>query len=143
METLLIIVHVLLCLFLIVVVLLQSSKGAEIGAAFGGASRTLFGASGAPTVMGKVTAAVAILFMFTSIVLTRYAERPNVKSIMDKPQATAPAPVLPEAKPVQPVTPQSKEETGTKAPEKASQPQAGSEVKGEQKPAAEQAGEKK
>ncbi|MEJ5300284.1 MAG: preprotein translocase subunit SecG [Thermodesulforhabdaceae bacterium] len=120
METLLIVFHVLLCLFLIVVVLLQTSKGAEIGAAFGGASRTLFGASGAPTVMGKVTAVVAILFMLTSIVLTRYAERPSVRSVMDKPQQTAPAPVLPEAKPV-PVAPQSKEGTSSPAPEKVSE----------------------
>ncbi|MCX7822053.1 MAG: preprotein translocase subunit SecG [Syntrophobacterales bacterium] len=102
METILIIFHVLLCIFLIAVVLLQTSRGAEIGAAFGGASRTLFGASGAPTVMGKITAAVAILFMLTSIVLTRYSERPHVKSIMDKPQQSAPMTVLPEAKPVQP-----------------------------------------
>lgn len=109
METLLIIFHVLLCIFLIVVVLLQTSRGAEIGAAFGGASRTLFGASGAPTVMGKVTAAVAIFFMLTSIVLTRYSERPNVKSVMEKPRQTAPAPVIPEAKPVQPNIPQAKE----------------------------------
>ncbi len=143
METLLTILHVLLCLFLIIVVLLQTSKGAEIGAAFGGASRTLFGASGAPTVMGKVTAAVAILFMFTSIALTRYAERPNIKSIMDKPQTTAPAPVLPEAKPVQPVPPQSKETNGTGASEKATSAAPASEQKSGEKPAAEQQGDKK
>jgi|YelNatPaOPRAMG01_1025707.scaffolds.fasta_scaffold19915_2 preprotein translocase subunit SecG len=115
METLLIIFHVLLCLFLIVVVLLQTSKGAEIGAAFGGASRTLFGASGAPTVMGKVTAAVAIFFMLTSIALTRYAESPRTRSIMEKPKQTAPLPVLPDAKPVQPMESQKNKE-GTSAP---------------------------
>lgn len=114
METLLIIFHVLLCIFLIAVVLLQTSRGAEIGAAFGGASRTLFGASGAPTVMGKVTAAVAIFFMVTSIVLTRHSERPRIRSIMDKPAQTAPAPVLPEAKPVQPADHESKDVSGGK-----------------------------
>jgi len=118
METLLIIFHVMLCLFLIVVVLLQTSKGAEIGAAFGGASRTLFGASGAPTVMGKVTAVVAVLFMLTSIALTRYSESPRMRSIMEKPKQTAPLPVLPEAKPVQPVESQNKEGTSVPVTEK-------------------------
>ncbi len=101
METVLTIFHVLLCLFLIVVVLLQSSRGAEIGAAFGGASRTLFGASGATTVMGKITTVVAIFFMVTCLALTYYSEKPKVTSVMDKPKQGEVAPLLPEAKPVQ------------------------------------------
>ncbi len=97
-----VIIHVILCIFLIVVVLLQTSKGAEIGAAFGGASRTLFGPTGATSFMGKLTTIVAIMFMLTCIALTHYSGKPNVKSVMDKPKQESPAPgvTLPEAKPV-------------------------------------------
>ncbi len=102
METVLIIFHIIICLLLIAIVLLQTGRGAEIGAAFGGASRTLFGATGATTVMGKVTTVIAVLFMATCLALTYYSGRPVTKSIMDKPAKEAPAhPVIPEAKPVQ------------------------------------------
>ncbi|MCL4491862.1 MAG: preprotein translocase subunit SecG [Nitrospirae bacterium] len=70
MATLLIIIHIVACLFLISVVLLQSGKGAEIGAAFGGSSQTLFGSRGAATFLNKLTTAAAIVFMLTSLTLT-------------------------------------------------------------------------
>ncbi len=56
---------------MIVLVLLQQGKGADVGAAFGGGSNTLFGASGANNLMVKITTGTAILFMVTSIFLVR------------------------------------------------------------------------
>jgi len=64
------VLHVIVCLFLVFVVLLQSGKGAEMGATFGGSSQTLFGSRGAATFLNKLTTAAAILFMLTSLVLT-------------------------------------------------------------------------
>lgn len=75
MTTLLIIIHILVCLFLIAVVLLQSGKGAEIGAAFGGSSQTLFGGRGAATFLNKLTTGAAIVFMLTSLALSTIATR--------------------------------------------------------------------
>jgi preprotein translocase subunit SecG len=63
------IIHVLVSLFLIAVVLLQSGKGAEIGAAFGGSSQTLFGSRGAASFLSKMTTGAAIAFMITSLML--------------------------------------------------------------------------
>ena len=57
-------IHVLVCLLIIAVVLLQAGKGADIGSAFGGSgSQAVFGSMGTPTLLGKVTAGVAIAFM--------------------------------------------------------------------------------
>jgi len=70
LTTLFLIIHVLASLFLILVVLLQSGKGAEIGAAFGGSSQTLFGGRGAATFLNKLTTAAAVVFMLTSLSLT-------------------------------------------------------------------------
>ncbi len=70
MTVLLVILHVLVCLFLIFVVLLQRGKGAEMGAAFGGSSQTLFGSRGASTFLSKLTTVSAVLFMITSLSLT-------------------------------------------------------------------------
>jgi len=69
MTIFLIIVHVIVSLFLIAVVLLQSGKGAEIGAAFGGSSQTIFGGRGAATFLSKMTTISAVVFMVTSFVL--------------------------------------------------------------------------
>jgi len=69
MTTFLIIIHVLASFFLIAVVLLQSGKGAELGAAFGGSSQTLFGGRGAATFLNKMTTVAAIIFMITSLTL--------------------------------------------------------------------------
>jgi preprotein translocase subunit SecG len=66
---LLTVIHIFVCLFLIAVVLLQSSKGAEIGAAFGGSSQTLFGSRGAATFLSKMTTIAAVVFMVTSLTL--------------------------------------------------------------------------
>jgi len=69
MVTLLSILHVLVCFFLIFIVLIQSSKGAELGAAFGGSSQTLFGSRGAATLFSKLTTISAVVFMVTSLLL--------------------------------------------------------------------------
>jgi preprotein translocase subunit SecG len=69
MTILITIVHIIVSLFLIAVVLLQSGKGAEMGAAFGGSSQTLFGSRGAATFLSKMTTFAAIGFMLTSLLL--------------------------------------------------------------------------
>src|SRR5437868_15451903 len=74
--TLLTFVHVLVCLFLIVVVLLQSGKAADLAGAFGGmGSQTAFGPRGSATLLSKATTISAILFMFTSISLSIVATK--------------------------------------------------------------------
>lgn len=75
MVTFVTVIHVCLCLFLIVVVLLQTGKGADMGAAFGGASQTVFGATGALTLLHKVTTVTAVLFMLTSLSLAWHSAR--------------------------------------------------------------------
>lgn len=59
----------MVCFFLIFIVLIQSGKGAELGAAFGGSSQTLFGARGAATFFSKMTTIAAVVFMLTSLTL--------------------------------------------------------------------------
>lgn len=75
MTTLLVIIHVICCLFLISIVLLQSGKGAEMGAAFGGSSQTIFGSRGASTFLNKLTTASAIVFMLSSLILSMVANK--------------------------------------------------------------------
>ena len=68
MTILLIIIHVIVCIALIMIVLLQTGKGADMGAAFGGgSSQTLFGSTGASTFLSKATTGAAIIFMITSL----------------------------------------------------------------------------
>ena len=61
------ILHIAVAVFLILVVLLQTGKGAEMGAAFGGSSQTLFGGAGPAGFMAKLTTAAAVCFMVTSL----------------------------------------------------------------------------
>ncbi|MBF0224855.1 MAG: preprotein translocase subunit SecG [Desulfobacterales bacterium] len=86
MTGLIIALHVIGCLFLIIVVLLQSGKGSDMGAAFGGGSnQTLFGSSGGGTFLGKLTTIVAALFMLTSIGLTYLnSGKKGTSSIIEK-----------------------------------------------------------
>jgi preprotein translocase subunit SecG len=85
-------IHVLACIFLIVVVLLQTGKGADIGAVFGGGSQTLFGSGGAGNLLTKLTTGTAITFMITSLVLSYGARRSPNESLFDQlPAAEAPA----------------------------------------------------
>ena len=76
MYTLLLIVHVIVCLFLIIVVLLQSGKAADLAGAFGGmGSQTAFGPRGSATLLSKATTISAVLFMITSLSLSIMATR--------------------------------------------------------------------
>lgn len=90
MSTLLIVLHVLVSLALIFIVLLQSGKGAEIGASFGsGSSQTVFGAGGGKSFMHRVTVSAAIIFMLTSLTLAYFYDQPGSTSVM--PEQAAPA----------------------------------------------------
>ncbi len=84
MESVLITIHYLICFFLIVVILLQAGKGADIGAVFGGASQTMFGSRGPATFLNKITVFVAIGFLVTSIALAHFAkQRSSGSSVID------------------------------------------------------------
>lgn len=102
MTVLIVIVHVLVSLIMIGVILLQAGKGAEIGAAFGGSSQTIFGSRGATTFLSKMTIAAATLFMLTSMSLSILSKNRSVaSSIVDSlpPTATTPAPDQPQSSP--------------------------------------------
>ena len=76
MYILLLIVHVIVCLFLIIVVLLQSGKAADLAGAFGGmGSQTAFGPRGSATLLSKATTISAVIFMVTSLSLSILATR--------------------------------------------------------------------
>ncbi len=103
MYTITVVFHVVACMALILIVLLQTGKGAEMGAAFGGASQTLFGGSGGATFLSKLTTGAAIVFMITCLGLTYLSAGPRTKSVMeDVPIEKTEAPLLPDAKPIQP-----------------------------------------
>ncbi len=71
MNTALVVLHVVVCIFLIAVVLLQRGRGAEIGAVFGGGGgSTVFGSRGAGNFLTKLTTASAVIFMLTSLTLS-------------------------------------------------------------------------
>ena len=92
MKLIIIILHVSVCIGLVLIVLLQRGKGASMGAAFGGSSQTVFGSAGATSFLHKVTAAIAIIFMFTSLGLALLFGRGATSSIMkgvSQPQAPA------------------------------------------------------
>lgn len=89
-------IHVIVCMILIIVVLLQHGKSADIAATFGGAgSQTAFGPRGTATLLSKITTWSAILFMITSISLTIFVTRNHPSSVMDN-MKTPPAPTQPQ-----------------------------------------------
>ncbi|HBZ54290.1 MAG TPA: preprotein translocase subunit SecG [Syntrophobacteraceae bacterium] len=117
MQTLVLIIHVIACLALIAIVLLQTGRGAEMGAAFGGSSQTLFGSSGGSTFLGKLTTAAAVVFMITCLGLTYMFSGPSTKSVMEKAPIEKPqGPALPEATPVPTAPGQSAESASQGAP---------------------------
>ncbi len=104
MQILITIVHVTVCIVLILVVLLQAGKGANMGAVFGGSSQTIFGSSGPGTFLGKMTTIVAIVFMLTSFSLSYTASRKG-SSLMEgaaRPAAQTTIPVAPSGQPAAP-----------------------------------------
>ncbi|HZS29023.1 MAG TPA: preprotein translocase subunit SecG [Candidatus Angelobacter sp.] len=83
-------IHVVVCLILIVVVLLQHGKSADIAATFGGmGSQTAFGPRGTATVFSRVTTWCAVIFMITSMALTYLASHRGGSSVMDTVQTPA------------------------------------------------------
>jgi len=82
MENLLTIVHVVVCFFLVGIVLLQHGKGADIGATFGGSSQSLFGSEGPLPLLNKITTAVAVIFMVTSVTLAYLSSQSSTSSVM-------------------------------------------------------------
>lgn len=80
MYTLTVIIHLLVCFLMIGAILLQAGKGAEIGAAFGGSSQTVFGSRGPGTFLSKVTVAAAIIFMLTSLGLALLSKQQHTAS---------------------------------------------------------------
>jgi preprotein translocase subunit SecG len=80
------IIHLIACVFLILVVLLQTGKGAEMGAVFGGGgSSTLFGASGAGNFLTKLTTGTAIVFFLTSLTLAYSSIARTQRTVFDQP----------------------------------------------------------
>jgi preprotein translocase subunit SecG len=71
----LVVIHVIVAVALVLIVLLQAGKGAGIGAAFGGASQTVFGPRGPGSFLGKLTTAAAGIFMITSLVLAVFSSQ--------------------------------------------------------------------
>jgi preprotein translocase subunit SecG len=95
------IIHVLACFGIIGIVLLQSGKGADIGSAFGGAgSQAVFGSMGTPTLLGKITTGIAIVFTLTSFSLAMLGGDRGSSVIRE-----APAPASGPAAPAAPATP--------------------------------------
>lgn len=129
------VLHVMVCLVLIVVVLLQHGKGADIGAVFGGgASTTVFGSRGAGNFLTKLTTAAALLFMVTSLGLAYLANTGGAGDLFEDqpatqtpvPEAAAPAAEEPAAggfEEVQPAVPAEPQAAAPAAPEAAVAPQ--------------------
>ncbi len=117
MSTFIIVIHIVVAFALILIVLLQTGKGADMGAAFGGGgSQTLFGSTGASTFLSRLTTAAAIVFMLTSLGLAYVSSHRSGRSVMSEvgvpatqqeEQATPEAPVqageVPSEAPVPPV----------------------------------------
>lgn len=87
------VIHIIACLFLIGVVLLQQGKGADMGAVFGGSSQTVFGSSGAGNFLTRLTTATAVIFMLTSLTLAYTSARSTTATVFDD----APLPIPAEA----------------------------------------------
>jgi len=85
------ILHVFVSLFLVAVVLLQSGKGAEMGASFGSSgSQSVFGAGGGTSFLSKLTTSAAVIFMLTSLTLAYLSGQPSSSSMMSGKGKSAP-----------------------------------------------------
>ena len=83
MSLIIVVIHIIVCIALIMIVLLQTGKGADMGAAFGGgSSQTLFGSTGASTFLSKATTVAAVVFMLTSLILAYMSGDKRGKSIV-------------------------------------------------------------
>lgn len=95
MYSLIVVVHIIVSVFLVLVVLLQTGKGASMGVVFGGASsQTLFGSAGPASILTKLTAACAVVFMLTSLYLA-YSFTPKFgSSVIDRVESKEAAPPM-------------------------------------------------
>ncbi len=120
-------VHILVCVTLVILILLQQGKGAEVGAVFGGSSNTVFGASGAGNVLTRATSGLAVLFFATSLYLAYTSSQRasgsifgSGSSVMSKHPAKVPsAPNSGEANPApnsNPLMPNAEPNTGAPIP---------------------------
>ena len=97
--------HVIVCLFLILVVLIQQGKGADWAGAFGGGgTQNTFGSRGSGTILSKATTAAAIIFMVTSLALAILISAPGTSSVVREGAKPANLPATP-AQPAQQQTP--------------------------------------
>jgi preprotein translocase subunit SecG len=137
-EVLLYVIHVFVCVVLILVVLLQSGKAADLAGAFGGGgSQTALGSRGAATVLSKATSICAIVFMLSSLVLAILGSRTGGSVLEQVPLPAAPA-ETPAATPSAPAANppgQAPAPQGTAAPAGGQTPPSGSEQKPQDKPA--------
>ena len=106
MYTVVVTIHIIVCVILVLTVLLQQGKGAEVGAVFG-SSEAMFGSAGPASALNKVTTVVAIIFMLTSLALTYLAAHRTGDSVMEDIKVEAPAapPVQQETAPAIPPMP--------------------------------------
>jgi preprotein translocase subunit SecG len=133
MTFILVLLHIAVCIALILIVLLQTGKGADMGAAFGGSSQAIFGSSGATSFMHKVTAAAAIIFMLTCMGLTLHFGKGETSSVMEGVSQTG-APVAAETQTPDTQTPDAQtpetQTSGTQTPD--DQPQSAPETQTEE-----------
>ncbi len=101
MITILTIIHILVCIFMVSIVLLQHGKGADIGATFGGGGQSLFGTEGPVPMLNKVTTTAAVVFMVTSISLAYLSAHRTTSSVMG--DYSAPAPIEQQAPVAEPL----------------------------------------
>jgi preprotein translocase subunit SecG len=110
MFTVVTVIHVVACLVLIGIVLLQQGKGADMGAVFGGSSSTIFGSSGAGNFLTRMTTATAVIFMLTSLTLTYTTARNVTSTVFDEGPLQEPPPLE------QPAAPQAAAPAGEAIP---------------------------
>jgi len=117
------VIHIIACLFLIGVVLLQQGKGADMGAVFGGSSSTIFGSGGAGNFLTRLTTIMAVVFMLTSLTLTYTGARRMGSTVFDSaPLPEAPPLEIPAQQPGRPA--QVEPAAQAPAPAPAAEPQA-------------------
>ena len=93
-------IHVTVCITLVILILLQQGKGAEVGAVFGGSSSTVFGASGAGNVLSRATAGLAALFFATSLYLAYTSSQRASGSIFGSGSSSVMSKLAPKVRPV-------------------------------------------
>src|SRR5260370_2581970 len=98
MVSIVVSIHIIVCVSLCIIILLQQGKGADIGAVFGGSSQTVFGAGGRGNALTKATWSLAAIFFATSIFLALSSARRVTGSIFDRPYSSSPSSVMPPAK---------------------------------------------